>query len=249
MELKGKKAIITGGVKGIGKEIVQKMIGEGVEIGVFDKDIEGIESLKKSIPDIHCFQCDITKIDDVKASVDKCFEKLQVIDILINNAGILYSAPLISFSLDGVKMHDVKMWDKVISTDLSSVFYVTVNVVEKMVSKRTKGVIINISSVSANGNAGQSAYSAAKAAVNALTATWSKELGPWGIRVAGIAPGFTETESTHSAMNEEALKDIVSKVPLKRLGKVDEIAEGVISVIKNDFINGKVLEIDGGLII
>lgn len=249
MELKGKKALITGGIKGIGKEVVLKLLGEGVEIGVFDKDIQGIESLKVKLPDIQYFECDVSNFNEVKASVDKYFEKFQSIDILVNNAGILYSAPLISFSLDGVKMHDVKMWDKVISTDLSSVFYVTLGVVEQMISKRTKGVIINISSVSASGNAGQSAYSAAKAGVNALTVTWSKELGPWGIRVAGVAPGYTETDSTLSVMSEEALKEIVSEVPLKRLGKVNEIAEGVVSVIKNDFINGKVLEIDGGFII
>jgi 3-oxoacyl-[acyl-carrier protein] reductase len=137
----------------------------------------------------------------------------------------------------------------VISTDLNSVFYVTLNVVEKMVLKRTKGVIANISSVCAAGNAGQSAYSAAKAGVNALTAVWAKELSPWGIRVVGIAPGYTDTESTRKVMNDEVLKDLVSRVPLRRLGNVSEIARFILHALTNDFIIGKTIEIDGGLVI
>src|SRR5204862_2997 len=129
-------------------------------------------------------------------------------DILINNAGILYSAPLVRISTAGIEKHDPAMWNKVLATNLSSVFYMTSCIVEKMISTRTKGVIVNISSVSASGNAGQSAYSAAKAGVNALTATWAKELSALGIRVVAVAPGFTETESTKEALNETALQEI-----------------------------------------
>jgi len=118
-----------------------------------------------------------------------------------------------------------------------------------MITTRTKGVIVNISSVSAGGNAGQSAYSAAKAGVNALTAVWAKELSPLGIRVVAVAPGFTETESTKETVSEATLRETVKKVPLRRLGKPEEIAEGVLGAIRNDFFNGKVLELDGGLII
>jgi 3-oxoacyl-[acyl-carrier protein] reductase len=125
----------------------------------------------------------------------------------------------------------------------------TVCVVEKMITTRTRGVVVNISSVSSSGNAGQSAYSAAKAGVNALTAVWAKELGPMGIRVVALAPGFTDTDSTKDAVSEAALRETVKKVPLRRLGKPAEIADGVVSVIRNDFFNGKVFELDGGLIV
>jgi 3-oxoacyl-[acyl-carrier protein] reductase len=141
------------------------------------------------------------------------------------------------------------MWNKVLAADLSSVFYMTVCVVEKMITTRTRGVVVNISSVSSSGNAGQSAYSAAKAGVNALTAVWAKELGPMGIRVVALAPGFTDTDSTKDAVSEAALRETVKKVPLRRLGKPAEIADGVVSVIRNDFFNGKVFELDGGLIV
>ena len=136
-----------------------------------------------------------------------------------------------------------------LAADLSSVFYMSSCVVEKMVTTRTKGVIVNISSVSAGGNAGQSAYSAAKAGVNALTAVWAKELSPMGIRVVAVAPGFTETDSTKEAVSEAVLREVIKKVPLRRLGRPEEIADGVLSVIKNDFFNGKVFELDGGLIV
>jgi 3-oxoacyl-[acyl-carrier protein] reductase len=129
------------------------------------------------------------------------------------------------------------------------VFYMTVCIVEKMITTRTKGVVVNISSVSASGNPGQSAYSAAKAGVNALTATWAKELSAMGIRFVAVAPGFTETESTKEVMSDAVLQEMIKKVPLRRLGKPQEIARGVVSVIENDFFNGKVIELDGGLVI
>jgi 3-oxoacyl-[acyl-carrier protein] reductase len=170
-------------------------------------------------------------------------------DILINNAGILYSAPLVKIAPSGTEKHDVEMWNKVLAADLSSVLYMTACVVEKMIIARTKGVIVNISSVSAAGNAGQSAYSAAKAGVNALTMVWAKELSPMGIRVVAIAPGFIDTDSTKEALSETVLRETVKKVPLRRLGKPEEIADGVLAVIQNDFFNGKVFQLDGGLII
>lgn len=249
MDLKDKKVIVTGGVKGIGRSLVGKLINEGAIVGVFDIDAEGLETLKKNNQNVYCAECDVTNHKQVETAVDKFYQEFKKIDVLVNNAGVLYSAPLVSLTPEGIKKHDVDMWEKVISTDLSSVFYMTVNVVEKMMLKRTKGVIVNISSVSAAGNAGQSAYSAAKAGVNALTATWAKELSLLGIRVVGVAPGYTDTESTRQVMKEDVLKDVIKKVPLRRLGKVEEIADGIISVIKNDFFNGRIFEVDGGLII
>jgi 3-oxoacyl-[acyl-carrier protein] reductase len=125
----------------------------------------------------------------------------------------------------------------------------TKHVVEAMLKKRSKGVIVNISSVSAKGNAGQSAYSAAKAGIEALTKVWAKELAPMGIRAFAVAPGFCDTPSTHGALNEKVLQETVSRVPLRRLGRAEEIAAFVVSGIKNDYLNGKILEIDGGLVI
>ena len=123
----------------------------------------------------------------------------------------------------------------------------TVNVADKMVRSRSKGVIINISSISSYGNAGQSAYSAAKAALNALTVTWSKELGMFGIRCVAIAPGFIDTTSTRAALTEAKIKTYSNATPLGRLGKTDELLHAVVFIIENDFYNGTILNLDGGL--
>lgn len=249
MELRGKKVIVTGGVRGLGRGFVETLISKEALVTVFDINPQGLAELRDRYPGITCFECDVANYEQVVEATTRYHAEFKSADILINNAGILYSAPLVRISASGIEKHDVSMWNKTLATNLSSVFYMTACIVEKMISTRTKGVIVNISSVSASGNAGQSAYSAAKAGVNALTATWAKELSAMGIRVAAVAPGFTETESTKEALSDAVLQEIVKKVPLRRLGKPQEIAQGVISVIENDFFNGKVYELDGGLVI
>jgi 3-oxoacyl-[acyl-carrier protein] reductase len=120
-------------------------------------------------------------------------------------------------------------------------------VVEQMVKNRIGGVIVNVSSISANGNEGQVAYSSTKAAVNAMTVTLAKELGRWGIRCNAVAPGFIDTESTHLAVSSTTLKHVENNTPLRRLGTAVDVTKAVMSLIENDFINGEILRVDGGL--
>ncbi len=247
MDLADKKVIVTGGVKGIGRAIVTSLLNERAQVGVFDLDASGLSALQRDHAGTWCVECDVTDPQAVMSAVDRFYGDVGEIHALVNNAGILFSTPLVSLTPQGIVSHDVEMWDRVITADLSSVFYMTRSVVEKMVMKRTRGVIVNISSVCAAGNAGQSAYSAAKAGVNALTATWAKELGLLRIRVVGIAPGFTDTESTRAALTSEVLQETVKKVPLRRLGRPEEIAHCVVSALQNDFITGTTIEVDGGL--
>lgn len=246
MNLKECKVIVTGGVKGLGMAMVRQLLEKGGHVAVIDRDQDGLQTLQNAYPGVHVFECDLTFTERVKETVEKICQTFGNPQVLINNAGLLYSCPLLRIGAQ-VELHSTEMWDKVIATNLSSVFYMTSYVVEKMVTTRTRGVIVNISSVSAGGNAGQSAYSAAKAAVNSLTSVWAKELSPMGIRFVAVAPGYSDTPSTHEALSESSLKQIVKEVPLRRLGKPEEIAQGVIAVIENDFFNGKVVELDGGL--
>jgi 3-oxoacyl-[acyl-carrier protein] reductase len=247
VDVRGRKVIVTGGVRGLGRALVEKLLEAGAAVTVFDLDQEGLISLGADRPEVAGIACDLSDPDAVAAATARYHGEHGPAEVLVNNAGILYSEPLVRIGAGGIQRHDAAMWNKVLAADLSSVFYMTACVAERMVATRTRGVIVNVSSVSAAGNAGQSAYSAAKAGVNALTATWAKELSAMGIRVVAVAPGFTETESTRQAVSEAVLQDIVKRVPLRRLGRPDEIADGILAVIANDFFNGKVFELDGGL--
>jgi 3-oxoacyl-[acyl-carrier protein] reductase len=118
-----------------------------------------------------------------------------------------------------------------------------------MLEAHKRGVVVNISSVCANGNPGQVAYSAAKAGLNGLTLALAKELGPLGIRVVGLAPGYFDTASTRRHVSEARLTKVTAAVPLKRLGRVSEIAHAIDFIIGNDYLNGTIMELDGGLVL
>jgi 3-oxoacyl-[acyl-carrier protein] reductase len=248
-ELSGKKAIVTGGGRGLGLAIVTRLLEAGAHVCVFDIDPQAVRALAHDCPAVACFTCDVADHAACAAALQRYHDQYGAADIVVNNAGILYSAPLLRVSDKGLEPHDPVMWNKVIAADLTSVFNMSVGVAAKMVTTRTKGVIINISSISASGNAGQSAYAAAKAGVDALTRTWAKELGLYGIRVNSVAPGFADTPSTHAAVNPGLLKDIVGRVPLRRLARAEEIADAVVFVARNGFVNGTIVAVDGGLVI
>ncbi|MDA1045119.1 MAG: SDR family oxidoreductase [Verrucomicrobia bacterium] len=247
MILDAKKILITGGASGIGLETLRVLSEAGAIVGVLDFSEDKLAQLAQTWPGVPAVRCDVTRPEEVHDAVISLADKLDGIDGLVNCAGILASAPLLSVGAQGLTAHTLELWDRVLQANLSSVFYVTRAVVTHMVKRRAKGVVVNVSSVSAGGNAGQGAYSAAKAGVNALTVTWAKELGPWGIRVVGVAPGFCDTPSMHAAMPDAVLQHIVGELPLKRLGHAADIAETIVHLFRNDFCNGKVFEVDGGL--
>jgi 3-oxoacyl-[acyl-carrier protein] reductase len=249
MDLRGKQIIVTGGVKGLGRAMVEKLLSRDAVVTVFDIDVAGLDAVKQALPDVQCVACDVTNYEQVSGAVEDYFANRGAPDVLINNAGILYSEPLFRITDAGLQLHAADTWERVLRTNLTSVFYMTTAVVGKMIARRTKAVVVNIGSVAAAGNPGASAYSAAKAGVHALTQAWARELGPMGIRVIAVAPGYMDTDSAHAATSEAALRETIKRVPLRRLGKTEEVADAVIAVIENDFFNGKVFELDGGLVI
>lgn len=246
MELEGAVALVTGGAKGLGLAIATYLQQQGAKVVVADLDAEALAALPETIEG-HIL--DVTRPDDAKAMVKAVAERHGRIDVLVNNAGVIYSEPMVNIMNPAGMMHDYDRFRKSITANLDSVFIMTSAVVEQMVMRRTKGVIVNISSISACGNEGQTAYSAAKAGVNAMTVTWSKELGRLGIRCNAVAPGFIDTDSTRNALHESIVKHILSNTPLRRLGKDIEVAKAVATLIDNDFMNGIVLKVDGGLTI
>ncbi|MCD4756694.1 MAG: SDR family oxidoreductase [Arcobacteraceae bacterium] len=247
MNIKDKVSIVTGGASGLGKNIVETLLELGSKVVVFDINQSALDIMEKN-DNLLILCCDLTNEEQVAKAIQFTIEKFSKIDILVNNAGILYSEPLVNI-LSPEKRHSISSWQKVIDINLTAPFILSSYVVEQMIMSRTKGVIINISSISAKGNMGQSAYSAAKAGLESMSKVWAKELGSFGIRSVSIAPGFMNTESTHNAMTDKLLDEMKSKTPIKKLGESKHIASTVKFVIENDHINGKTIEVDGGLVI
>ncbi len=238
--------LLTGGAGAVGHHLIKALLPKVSKVLVLDRDARAFDGIVAEYPDVSCYECDLTHYEEVCETIAAIYEDYQV-SVLINNAGTIHSEPLINLLDADNKKHRVENWRTTIDNNLNSMFYVTSCVAEKMVESRIQGLIINVSSISACGNAGQSAYGAAKAAVNSLTATWSKELGMFGIRSAAIAPGFLDTKSTHTALTEQTLRKWQKQTPLGRLGKPEEMAGAVLFLIENDFYNGRILELDGGL--
>jgi 3-oxoacyl-[acyl-carrier protein] reductase len=244
LEVKGAVAFVTGGAQGLGLAIARRLADKGANVVVADRNGEALAVLPQGLEGVIM---DVIDPEQVKTVVAGIVERHGRMDILVNNAGVIFSEPFVNIMNPSGIMHDYGRFRASLTVNLDSVFIVTAAVVEHMVKHRTKGTIVNISSISACGNEGQTAYSAAKAGVNAMTVTWSKELGRWGIRSNAVAPGFIGTDSTRQALNESVLKHIQGNTPLRRLGRADEVAQAVIALVENDFINGTVLDVNGGL--
>jgi len=249
MNLQGKKAIVTGGAAGFGLRLTERLAKAGAVVVVFDVNAETIAAVEMRLPNVRGVLCDVGDDAQVDRAVETAVDHLGGIDILVNNAGIMNSLPLVNLLARGDRRHSRELWHKVMDVNLNSVFYLGSTVAERMLRARCKGTIVNVSSIAAQGNAGQSAYAASKAAVEALTKVWAKELGPFGIRCAAVSPGFSDTQGAADALEAELLGRWISQVPLRRLGEVDEVVDAILFVIKNDFFNGRVLKIDGGLVI
>ena len=249
MNLSEAHVLVTGGGRGIGRHLVERLIVEARRVAVFENDEATIADFRASHPALQCYSCDVTNPEAVANSVAAMEGDGFALDVLVNNAGLVHSALLVNLVEKDKRVHSADDWQRVLAANLSSVFYVTGPVVDHMLKRRKKGVVISMSSISARGNAGQSAYSAAKAGVNALTRTWARELGGFGIRFVSIAPGFIDTDSTRKALSETNLSRLKEQIPLRRLGEVEHIYQTVRFIVENDYVNGTVLEIDGGLAI
>ncbi|PCH95136.1 MAG: hypothetical protein COB85_04845 [Bacteroidetes bacterium] len=247
MQIEDKTVLITGGAGGIGKFLVEHFSGVANKVIALDINKAELDNLQSENKNVSCYNCDVTDFNQVAKTIDKVIEDHGVANILINNAGWIYSAPLINMLSKSDRKHDPETWRKVIDTNLNSVFYMTSCIVDKMISNRTKGLIINVSTISADGIVGQSAYAAAKAGVRALTSVWSKELAIHGIRCAAYAPGIVDSPSMDEALSEAHIKKWEKAIPLGRFCSMEEILKTVKFIIDNDYFNSKVLPIDGGL--
>ena len=245
MRLKGKNAVITGGASGIGRVTAELFAREGANVAIWDFDDSGKEVAAGIIENggkASFYQVDVSQKNEVDNALSRTEEEFGEIDILINNAGITRDGLL-------TKM-DPQEWQKVIDVNMTGVFNCGQAVASGMV-ERGEGVIINTSSVvGVYGNVGQTNYSATKAGLIGLTKTWAKELGKKGVRVNAVAPGFIATAMTEK-VPEKVLNKMREKTPLGRLGDPEDIASGYLYLASDEasFVNGAILQIDGGLVL
>ena len=242
---------ITGAGGGLGAAMATRLANKGARLALIDSQSDSLEKLKTelALPEEDCrvYKCDVSneeQVDPVFADLKQQFNGL---DVLINNAGITRDALMLKFK-DGERESRMSLeaWSAVINVNLTGVFLCGRAAVEQMTIAGNGGLIINISSISAAGNIGQSNYSAAKAGVVALAVTWAKEFARYGIRVNAVSPGFIGTEMVR-AMKPEALAKLQGKIPAGRIGEPDEIAHTIEYLVENDFVNGRNIEIDGGM--
>ena len=244
MKLKDKVAIITGGSRGIGYATADKFLAEGAKVILAASSQasadKAVERLKEKYPEatIAGISPDLASLESVREAFRSATEKYGCVDILVNNAGVSESTPFMEYTAE--------TFDKVMNLNVKGVFNTTRAAAECMVARGT-GVILSTSSmVSISGQPSGFAYPASKFAVNGLTVSLARELGPTGIRVNAVAPGITETDMM-KAVPKEVIEPMIARIPLRRLGQPEDIANAFAFLASDEasYITGVVLSVDG----
>lgn len=245
MRLEGRVALVTGGGRGIGREIALALTREGADVAICDVNKESLGYVKNEIESLGrkclAFEVDVTKMDQVENMISKILDNFKKVDILINNAGVTRDALL-------VRMSEVD-WDAVIDINLKGVFNCTKAVVKPMMKQRW-GKIVNIASIiGIIGNAGQANYAASKGGIIAFTKSVAKELASRNINVNAIAPGFIQTEMT-KRLPENYKEEMLKSIPLNKFGEPSDVANTVLFLVSepSSYITGHVIQVDGGMV-
>jgi len=242
MNLNGKKALISGTSRGIGKAIADRFLEAGAE--VWGLDIKEPDDLKERVEKaggkLHWISADLGKINEVEAVIENAVKQSGGFDILVNNAGI--TKDNLSFRMS------VEEWQKVLDINLTAAFFVSRTVGRDMIRRRSGSIINMASVVGIHGNGGQANYSASKAGLIGITKSLAQEVASRGVRVNAIAPGFIESDMT-AVLPEAAKEKMLGIIPLKRAGKPEDIANAALFLASDlsSYITGQVLPVDGGM--
>jgi 3-oxoacyl-[acyl-carrier protein] reductase len=251
MLITDKVIAITGGGRGLGRATAMAFADKGGRLALLDLNQADLDEtcalLAARGARASGYVANVAREEDVIRTLDAIVDDFGRLDVIINNAGITRDALLVKVK-EGqvVSRMSLEQWNAVIAVNLTGVFLCGREAAERMIRLGNGGVIVNISSISREGNMGQSNYSAAKAGVAAMTVVWAKELARYGIRTGAIAPGFCATDIT-AAMKPEILEKVTAPIPLRRLGRPEEIAHTAVYIVENEFFSGRVVEVDGGL--
>ena len=244
MRLKNKIAVVTGGSRGIGFATVERFLQEGATVILTASSAasaqKAAERLKEKYPEakVAGISPDLTDLESVRTTFNNIVERYGAIHILVNNAGVSESTPLDAYTQD--------LFDRVMDLNVKGVFNATRAVTEHM-AKRGEGVILNTSSmVSLTGQPSGVAYPTSKFAVNGMTVSLARELGPKGIRVNAVAPGIIETDIM-KAVPKEVIDPMIARIPLRRLGQPEDIANAFAFLASDEasYITGVILSVDG----
>ncbi|MBN9061801.1 MAG: gluconate 5-dehydrogenase [Rhizobiales bacterium 65-9] len=244
--LEGRVALVTGSSQGIGFSIAKGLAQAGAHVVLNGRDADKLGTAREAIAALgltcHISAFDVTSARDVAAAIEVIEEKVGPIDILVNNAGAQKRAPFVDY--------DHQDWDKLVATNLTSVFYVAQAVAKRMVARK-RGKIINIASVMSElGRPTIVPYTATKGAVKTMTRALAAELGPQNIQVNAIGPGYFATELNKALIeNPEFNGWVKSRTPAGRWGETDELIGAAVFLASSasDYVNGHLLMVDGGL--
>jgi 3-oxoacyl-[acyl-carrier protein] reductase len=244
MRLEGKKALVTGASRGIGRAIADRFLEEGAEVwGLGTREPGDLqERIAASPGKLHWISADLAKLQDLEALIEAELKQAGGWDILVNNAGITKDNLSFRMSLED--------FQKVLDVNLTATFLIA-RVVGRDMIRRRGGSIINMASVvGIHGNGGQANYAASKAGVIAITKTLARETASRGVRVNALAPGFIASDMT-DAIPEEARAKMLEAIPLKRMGQPNDVAEAALFLASDGaaYITGQTLAIDGGMFI
>ncbi len=253
MNVKGMNILVTGGASGMGRAFVLSLAKDGANVAFCDVNEAGIAETEAAAKEfgttIVGFKANVADEAQVVALVREASAALGSLNGLINNAGIFRDGLLVKLDKEtgAVVKFPLSKWNEVIAVDLTGPFLLTREFAAQVIEKKAgPAVVVNISSIARYGNRGQGNYSAAKAGLVADTKLWAMELAPFGIRTGAIAPGFVDTPIL-AGMKPEAFEAMVKPVPLRRVGKPEEIYTGVRFILECDYFTGRCIDIDGGL--
>jgi 3-oxoacyl-[acyl-carrier protein] reductase len=244
MRLEGKKALVTGASRGIGRAITDRFLAEGAEVwGLGTREPRDLQDrIAASGGKLHWISADLGKLQEVEAIVDGELKKAGGFDILVNNAGITKDNLSFRMSLED--------FQKVLDVNLTATFIIARTVGRDMIRRRSGSIINMASVVGIHGNGGQANYAASKAGVIGVTKSLARETASRGVRVNAIAPGFIASDMT-DAVPEEAKGKMIDQIPLKRIGQPDDVAEAVLFLASDSssYITGQIIAVDGGMFI
>ena len=244
MKLEGKGALVTGGARGIGREIALLFAKEGADVVICDVNLETASATQKEIEALGrrsmSFQTDVTLLKSVEEMVNLILDNFKHLDILVNNAGITKDNLLLRMSEED--------WDKVLAVNLKGVFNCTKAVSRSMIKQRY-GKIVNIASIiGIMGNAGQANYAASKGGIISFTKSIARELASRHVNANAVAPGFIQTAMTDK-LTQEQRTAMLANIPLNRLGVPGDVAQACLFLAssESDYITGQTIVVDGGM--